>query len=268
MNRSLLSSIAAAVVVLFPPGASGQDQVTVSSCPGEAKIPVTFEIDCSHLKDPQSREHCVPFVMNQACKVFPAYRKITGINLEQLCKSFKYTIYDKSSWPHKEGDAGGIALKCGADYTAEVSVDGGLRMASGPYDTHEILHVYQDMLGAIPYQHSLFGSSQAEAMKLVGDTEGFNRYIANMKKETAAFEAAFQREASRSAYDKCVSAEIQTEETLYLEDNNNVYQFYRKLVVSRSKDMNDREARFNRMFDAVSGGKSRQFLLAHGCAPY
>jgi hypothetical protein len=105
-------------------------------------------------------------------------------------------------------------------------------------------------------------------MKLVGDTAGFNRYIAQMKKEAEAWEGYFQKEASKSAYDKCVSAEVHTESTLYLENNNNVYQFYRKLVISRAKDMNDRAARFNRMYDAVSGGTSRQFLLTHGCLPF
>jgi len=267
MNRTLLCSMMIAAVAL-PPGALAQDQITVSSCPGEPKIPVTFEIDCSHLKDPQSKERCVPFVMNQACKVFPAYRKITGVNLERWCKSVKYTIYDKDSWPHKTGDAGGIALHCAADYMAQYSVDGDIKMASGPYDTHELLHVYQDTLGTLTNAHILFGSSQAEAMKLVGDAAGFERWVGQMKKETAGWEAAYQKEASRPGADRCVGAEFQTEETLYLEDNNNVYQFYRKLGPTSGKEMNERLARFNRMFDAVSGGKSRPFLLAHGCPAY
>lgn len=267
MNQSLLCSIVVAAAVLSP-GVSAQDKITVSSCPGEPKTAVTFEIDCSHLKNPQSKERCVPFVMNQACKVFPAYRKITGINLEQLCKTFTYTIYDKDNWPHKEGDAGGIALKCGADYEAQYSVDGNIKMASGPYDTHEILHVYQQILGAIPYQHILFGPSQAEAMKLVGDNAGFERNAAEMKKETAAWETAYEKEASRPATDRCVSAEVQTEEMLYLGDNSTIYELYRKAGPSPAKDMPSRLARFNRMYDAVSGGKTRAFLLAHGCAPY
>jgi hypothetical protein len=269
MRRSVIAAIAAALAAIsLPPGASAQDKVTVSSCAGEPRIPVTFEIDCTHLANPQSKEHCVPFVMNQACKVSPAYRKITGINLERLCKTFTYTIYDKDNWPHKEGDAGGIALKCGADYMAQYSVDGDIKMASGPYDTHEILHVYQQLLGALPYQHILFGPSQAEAMKLVGDSAGFERAISEMKKATAGWETAFEKEASRPASDRCVSAEVQTEETLYLENNDNVYQFYRKAGPSPAKDMNSRLARMNRIYDSASAGQSRQFLLAHGCPPF
>ncbi len=264
MNRRLLCSI---VIAALPLGASAQDQITVSNCPA-GKSPVAFEIDCSHLKDAQSKARCLPFIENQACKVFPAYRKITGINLEQNCKSIKYTIYDKESWPHKEGDAGGLTLHCAVDYMAQYSVDGSLRMASGPYDTHEILHVYQDVMGALPYSHILFAPSQAEAMKLVGDTVGFDRSLGQMKKTAAAFEGLYQKEASRPAYDRCVSAELYIEAMLYIENNDTVYQFYRKLVRSRAKDMNDRQARFNRMYDAVSGGKSRQYLLAHGCLPF
>lgn len=268
MRRYFPSAVAIVLVALFSPGASAQDHVTVSSCPGGEKLWVPFTIDCSHLKDPQSKAHCEPFIRNQACKVFAAYRKITGINLEQNCKSIKYTIYDKDSWPHKEGDAGGMAGHCAVEYMAQYSVDGNVRMASGPYDTHELLHEYQDVLGALPYSHILFGPSQAEAMKLVGDAAGFKRAIAEMKKSTEAFEVMYQRETSKPAYDRCVLAELHTEDALYLENNDNVYQFYRKLVRSRLKDMNDRQARFNRMYDAVSGGKSRAFLLAHGCQPF
>jgi hypothetical protein len=32
--------------------------------------------------------------------------------------------------------------------------------------------------------------------------------------------------------------------------------------------MADRTARFNRMYDAVSGGEAKPFLLAHGCTAF
>ena len=43
------------------------------------------------------------FAANQACKVFPAYRKITGIKLEQRCPTITYTIYDQDNFPHAGG---------------------------------------------------------------------------------------------------------------------------------------------------------------------
>jgi len=43
---------------------------------------------------------------------------------------------------------------------------------------------------------------------------------------------------------------------------------YGKIERGGTKDMADRLARFNRMFDAVSGGTARPYLLEHGCAPF
>ena len=125
MNRSLVSSIAVAVMMLLPPGASAQDQFTVTTCPGGEKVPIPCEIDCSHLKDPQSKAHCEPFITNQACKLYPAYRKITNVVLEKWCKSVKYTIYDPDSWPKQDSEAGagGMTRSCSVDYLAKYSVD-------------------------------------------------------------------------------------------------------------------------------------------------
>ena len=127
--------------------------------------PDTCEIDCSHLKDPQSKAHCEPFITNQACKLYPAYRKITNVVLEKWCKSVKYTIYEPDSWPKQDSEAGagGMTRSCSVDYLAKYSVDSYFRLAGTPYDTHEILHVYQMGIGGISslqYIHSLFGPSQ------------------------------------------------------------------------------------------------------------
>jgi hypothetical protein len=246
--------------------AYAEDQITVTSCPDQTKLPVAFQIDCSKVADANSKLLCKPFIENQACKVFPAYRQITGINLEEACPSIKYTIYDKENWPNKSGDAGGLTLKCAVEYMTEYSVNSSGKI--GPYDAHELLHLYQATLGAIPYQHILFGPSQAEVMREIGDAEGYGRVITEMKESAATFERKFETLAARPGIDKCVLAEVHVEETLYLGNPKTVYAFYRKLVRSSVADEADRQARFNRMYDLVSEGKSRQFLLAHGCAAF
>ena len=119
--------------------ASAQDIVTVSECPGKP-LPITFQVDCSHLADPAMKQQCKPFAENQACKAFFAYRTITRISLEQSCPVFRYVIY-----------GGG---RCVADYITDDSI--GIKSQVGLYDVHEILHVYQSDLGAIPYEHILF----------------------------------------------------------------------------------------------------------------
>jgi hypothetical protein len=274
-SRGAVTALAIAVATLLAARpVLAQAPVSVTSCPGEAKLPVSFEIDCSHVADPAVRALCKPFIENQACKVFPAYREITGIKLEEYCRSIKYTIYDQDKWPLKEGDAGGAALHCAVEYVTDYSVKAKAPAKIGPYETHEILHEYHEALGAIPYQHILFGPSQAEAMRLVGDADGYDRAIARMKQTTGTFEDDFAKfvarsvTAPRSNTDKCVLAEVQVEETLYLENPKTIYAFYRKLVPSRLKDQADREARFNRTYNTVSDGRSRSFLMAHGCAAF
>jgi len=274
MARILVSSIAVCVAALLAPAASAQDQFTVSTCPGGEKIPIPFEIDCSHLKDAKSKAHCEPFITNQACKLFPAYRKITNVVLEKWCKSVKYTIYDPDGWPKQDAEAGagGMTRSCSVDYLAKYSVDSYFRLAGAPYDTHEILHVYQMGIGGInslQYMHILFGPSQVEAMKLIGDATSYRKWISILQGEVNGFDANYQKQLSKPAVDRCQLAEVETEESLYLEDNNNVYEMWRKLGPPLPKgNPAERQLRFNRMYDAVSGGKSRQFLLAHGCAPY
>jgi len=244
--------------------AFAQDVVTISSCPKQA-LPVTFEVDCSHVADPATKQLCKPFAENQACKVFFAYRNITGINLEESCPTFKYTIYDKDKWPHQGGDAGGYAGRCGAELMADFAPL--IKSQIGPYDVHEILHVYQEALGALPYQHILFGPSMAEARREIGDNKGYWDAMTRLKAGLRATEASFEKGTVRPE-DQCLSAELYIESSLYVKDPKNVEQFYRKLVRSRLKDMADRQARFNRMYDAVSGGTAREYLLSHGCPAF
>jgi hypothetical protein len=256
---------AVCVCLLLVAPAFAQDEITVSSCPDQNGLPVTFQVDYSHVADPATRQLSKPFAENQACKVFPAYRNITGIHLEESCPAFKYMIYDKDKWPHKGGDAGGYAGRCGAELLAEVSLL--IKSQIGPYDVHEILHVYQAALGAIPYQHILFGPSMAEARREIGDNKGYWDAMTRLKTEMKGAELRFQK-GTIGPKDQCLSAELYIETSLYLKDANNVKQFYRKLVRSRRKDMADRQARFNRMYDEVSGGTAKQFLLSHGCPTF
>jgi hypothetical protein len=253
--------------------AFADDIISVTACPGQPSLPVGFQIDCSKVKDPGPKQLCRPFIENEACKVSPAYRKITGIKLEEPrpgnCSSIKYTIYDRDEWPLQGGDSGGEALKCSVEYRAEYSINVKAATNIGPYDTHELLHEYQSVLGALPYLHILFGPSQAEAMREIGDVEAYTRTIAQIRQTTETFDARFSKlQPSSLIADKCVLAEVQTEDLLYLDDNKNVYRFYRQLVPGFARDQSDREARFNRMYDAVSGGKSKPFLIAHGCAEF
>jgi len=244
--------------------ASAQNVVTVSSCPNRPALPVTFEVDCSHVADPATRLLCRPFAENQACKVFWAYRNITGMRLEEECPTVKYTIYGKDKFPHREGE-GGVALHCAADYMADYSLL--TKSEIGPYDVHEILHIYQDRLGALPYQHILFGPSMAEARREIGDKYGYELAMSRLKTEMQGTETAFQK-GTIPADKQCLSAELYIESSLYLRNPRNVEQFYRKLEPGRSKDMADRQARFNRMYNEVSGGTAKPYLLSHGCPAF
>ena len=265
MRRLLCSIGAVCIAASLCAPTRAQDTVTIASCPGPDALPVTFQVDCSHVANPATQALCRPFAVNQACKVFPAYRKITGIHLEDSCPSFKYTIYDKDKWPYQAGEAGGYAGKCGAELMADYSLM--LKSPIGPYDVHEILHVYQEPLGALPYAHILFGPSMTEAYRLIGDNLDYAKQIAQMKSATNRILANFEKGTIKPE-GQCLAAELYTEETLYLKDTGNVEQFYLKLVRSRNANQADRQARFNRMYDLVSGGTAKPFLLSHGCPPF
>ena len=248
--------------------AFAQDEISVSSCPGQPTIPVTLQVDCSHLKEATARQLCRPFIQNQACRVFPAYRKITGINLEDTCKSIKFTIYDDDNWPHPKGE-GGLASNCAVDYLAKYSLYGHPNSKTGPYDVHELLHEYQIALGALPAMHVLFSSSMAEAMREIGETDDYERAMKNMKEEATRLEQEL-REGKITGPKECTLAQSQVEESLYLENSRSVYAFYRKVAVSRNPNQADREARFSRMFYLVSGPRPevRKFLIDHGCSQF
>lgn len=242
--------------------------IEVSTCPDGGHSPVTFRIDCSHVRDPAVQQLCRPFIENVACKVSPAYRKITGISLEDRCPVVDFTIYDKDQWPLKGGEAGGFAAHCSAKLITDVSV---LRKtALGPFDTHELLHIYQADLGALPSEHILFASTQLEALREMGDRYGYEARFGQTKKEALGpdFEQTFHSARIKPG-EQCRFAETNLEARLYISNPKTVYEFWRKVERSNVRDQADREARFNRMFEHVTGaGGARAFLLAHGCSAW
>jgi len=258
------SALAAALLIAASP-VRADEPIVVSSCPGQERIPVTFRVDCSHVHDAAARAQCKSFIENQACKVFPAYRHITGINLEKECPEIAYTIYDKSEWPHPQGGEGGQAGRCSAELLSQFSVLSKSQVR--PYDVHELLHLYQSQIGALPYSHILFGASQLEARREIGDRNGYEAGFARLKKET--FDPDLEQRFAKMAPDqRCPMAEVQEEARLYISNPRVVYDYYRDLEVGWLKDQADREARFNRMFEKVSQGRAKKFLLDHGCAPW
>ncbi|HEY6348097.1 MAG TPA: hypothetical protein VI636_01685 [Candidatus Angelobacter sp.] len=270
-SQAVLWALALAMACASPiktAAAEAKDVITISSCPGQPKVPVSLQIDCSHLSDAATKELCRPFIENQACKVFPAYRKITGINLENTCTSIKFTIYEDANWPHPKGE-GGLALNCAVDYLAKYSVQSHPGSKMGPYDVHELLHEYQIALGALPDAHVLFSSSMAEALREIGETEEYQRSMKNMNEEAPRLKQEL-RDGKIPEAKRCTLAETQVEESLYIENSRAVYAFYRKLAQSKNPNQADRETRFNRMFYLVSGPKPevRQFLMENGCPAF
>jgi hypothetical protein len=266
-QQFLILSLLACIAVLTSQSATGQAVTSVSSCPGESKLPVTFQVDCSHVKDSADRQLCRPFIENQACKVFPAYRKITGIKLEDTCPSVKFMIYDDDSWPHPPGEAGGMALHCSVDYLAKYSVKVGFNAKLGPYDVHEILHEYQMALGPLPSMHPLFSSSMAEATREIGDEARYQRLLGQMRSESKRLHDELEAGKYKGNPRECELAQVTVEENLYLENPKMVSVFYLKLPPAKGSSQEDRNARFDRMFYTVSSAnpETKKFLTQHGC---
>lgn len=183
----------------------------------------------------------------------------------KACQTIKYSIYDKDQWPYKQGEAGGYAHPCQAELMADYSIL--TKSKLGPYDVHEILHIYQAELGALPQQHVFFGPAMLEAMREIGDSEGYQRRLASTKQEVTHLEEEFSSGKFKPER-KCQLAETEFEERLYIENPRYVYLFYRKLVPGRERDLAQREARFNRMYNQITDGKARPFLTSHGCAAF
>ncbi|HKF20252.1 MAG TPA: hypothetical protein VKE93_01710 [Candidatus Angelobacter sp.] len=249
---------------MAPASAFGQNVTMITSCPEDPKIPVRFQIDCSHLTDPASKQLCRPFIENQACKVFPAYRKITGIKLEDKCKAILFTIYEDSNWPNPKGE-GGLAKNCAVDYLEQYSVNFRKSSKTGPYDVHELLHEYQSTMGPLPSMHPLFSPSMAEATRAIGDDEQYQIDIKRMQAESKRLYDELQSGKYQGNPKECSIAQAQVEERLYLENPKLVSMYYLKLPPAKGNSQAERDARFNQMFYVLSGPKPevKKFLTDH-----
>jgi len=262
-------AVALCLAVAATSTARGADVTTIAACPSQATIPVKFVVDCSHVKDAATRQLCGPFAANQACRVSPAYRRITGIKLEQRCPTITYTIYDQDNFPHA-GGAGGMSYKCQIDHMAQYALQQWAHSKIGPYEAHEILHHYQmtsKELAALTAAHPLFESSIVEVQGEVGDNVQHDRFLQSLKDEIPLLRAMFEKGTIKPS-DQCKLARTIIEGELYLENRKNVYLFYSKLASVAPKDPADREARYDAMLNDVAGGKAKDFLTTHGCAPF
>jgi hypothetical protein len=103
-----------------------------------------------------------------------------------------------------------------------------------------------------------------EATRLIGDSEG---YAVRMKNDQGDMDR-INKQLERGALapeTECLYAELTTEFSLYLKDPNNVRQFYLVLMHDGEMQTRDPQSRFDQMYDKVSGGTARPYLLQHGC---
>jgi hypothetical protein len=249
--------------------ARASEVVTITACQSQTTIPVKVVVDCSHVRDDATRQLCAPFATNQACKVFPAYRRITGIRVEQRCSTLMYTLYDTISFPHG-GGAGGMSYDCRVDYMAQYALQPSRHSQLGPYDVHEILHQYQmtsNELAGMTAVHPLFEASMLEAEREVGDNVSYESSLAALKTELPQLREQL-KDGTVGPEDRCKLARVVIEDELYLQDSKNVYRFYNNLASVVPRNPAEREAKFNSMLNDVSGGNAKKFLIAHGCAPF
>jgi len=246
--------------------AVGQEAARVESCPGNRNTPVVFLADCSHVTDGTAKQLCGAFLENQACKVFPAYRTLTGIHLEEKCPTMKYTIYEKENWPYPnlKGE-GGLAGKCEITLMSDYSLK--VKSKIGPYDLHELLHEYQMVAGPFSTEHPFFDVTQTEAAKQIGDAEGAEAYLRKVKNEISAGDQALQK--ASGGLKECTMAQLVVVNQLYLEDPRIVGAIYRKLgPLPERKALEALQVRENRTIYIVSNEKAKPFLMEHGCAKF
>jgi hypothetical protein len=265
MRSFLVFCVAAAVSTT-----AGAAEVTkIATCSSQTTIPVKVVVDCSHVKGNLNRRLCAPFATNQACKVFPAYRRITGIRLEQRCSTLTYTLYDKNNFPHG-GGAGGMSYDCQVDYMAQYALQQSRSSRLGPYDVHEILHHYQmssNELVGMTAVHTLFVISMLEAEREVGDSVSYETSLASLKAELPRLQEQLDDGTVRPK-DRCGLARAVIEDELYLQDSKNIYRFYNELASVTPRNAAEREAKFNSMLNDVSDGNAKGFLTTHGCASF
>ena len=201
--------------------------------------------------------------------MFPAYRKITGIRLEERCPTITYTLYDKDNFPHG-GGAGGVSYDCRVDYMAQYALQPSRPSQLGPYDVHEILHHYQmtsNELAGMTAVHTLFETSMLDALREIGDSVAYESSLAALKAELPRSRERLKDGTVRPK-DRCKLARAVIESELYLQDSKNVFRFYGELASVAPRTQAQREAKFNVMLNDVAGANAKRFLTTHGCAPF
>ena len=103
-----------------------------------------------------------------------------------------------------------------------------------------------------------------EAIRAIGDKQTYARRMRTIRDETVSLEKAFQ-DGKVTPANRCKLANTLFDETLYLKNTAIVSEYYAWLLQHPEKGKESPQARFNRMFNAVSKGEARAFLAAHGC---
>jgi hypothetical protein len=240
------------------------DFITVSACETKVNPPVSFSIDCSHVLDPVKKKFCGPFIENVACKVFPAYREITGIRVESHCPSILYTIFEDANWPHGRA-AGGLSKKCEIDYMAVYSIL--VKSPIGPYDEHEILHQYNAahaLISKLHVGHPLFYPVMQELELMIGDQHRYDEVHENTKLIIKRILDAPEKRISQWPETECGDAQNAVASHLYIVNKENAYRFYREL----NGDPEDGDVLLSKLLFEMSGRENwvRKFPAGHGCS--
>jgi hypothetical protein len=103
-----------------------------------------------------------------------------------------------------------------------------------------------------------------EATRLIGDSERYAALMKDTRRDMDRIQDQLERRAV-APDTECLDAELTTEFSLYLKDPNNVRQFYLVLTHDGEMRTRDPQSRFDQMYDKVSGGTARTYLLQHGC---
>ena len=115
--------------------------------------------------------------------------------------------------------------------------------------------------------HPLFEPSIIEVEDVLGDHAAHDLALARLKAEIPQLRSSLDAGKIRPA-DQCKVARAVVEGELYLEDSRNVGLFYSKLASLAPKNAAEREAGFNAMLNNLAGGKVKEYLTTHGCAPF
>ena len=94
------------------------------------------------------------------------------------------------------------------------------------------------------------------------DDAGYERAKSRLETEMKGNQASLEKATIRPGSQR-ISAELYIGAGLYLKYPKNLERFYRKLEDNRLKDTADPQERLKRVYDAVSGGSAKQYLLAH-----